>query len=248
MTPNEYVVYYRRSRKYPRAEQETNTRRFVAVNDGKVLAEFTENESTTERRTATGQRATYRPELQAAVEAALASRATLVIPRLGRLSRNTYVTALLRDSGVEFVACDMPKANHLTVHVLAALADKESRRISERTKAALVAAKARGVKLGSNRPGHWKGRHRGTKEAIVAAAKAHRDKTRNAYAYLIPEIKVRRERGDTLPEIVEWLNQTGHTTTVGMPFTQTAVWRLIKRYLGDEWLGNNIRKMAHVRR
>ena len=54
----------------------------------------------------------------------------------------------------------------------------------------------------------------------------------------MPEIKARRERGETLPEIVEWLNQQGHTTTAGKPFTQTAVWRLIDRYLGKEWLGN----------
>ena len=54
----------------------------------------------------------------------------------------------------------------------------------------------------------------------------------------MPEIKARRERGETLPEIMDWLNQQGHKTTAGKPFTQTAVWRLIDRYLGKEWLGN----------
>ena len=64
----------------------------------------------------------------------------------------------------------------------------------------------------------------------------------------MPEIKARRERGETLPEIVDWLNQQGHTTTAGKPFTQTAVWRLISRHLGKEWLGNNKRKMAQASR
>ena len=58
----------------------------------------------------------------------------------------------------------------------------------------------------------------------------------------MPEIKDRRERGETLPEIVEWLNQQGHTTTAGKPFTQTAVWRLIDRYLGKEYLGSTRKK------
>ena len=89
---------------------------------------------------------------------------------------------------------------------------------------------------------------RGTKKAIAAAARKKKERTRNNYAFLMPEIKARRERGDTLPEIVEWLNQQGHITTAGKPFTQTAVWRLIDRYLGKEWLGNNLRKMAHAAR
>jgi len=244
----DYVIYYRRNCKFPRAEQETDVQRFLGINDGRVVAEFTENDATVECRLSTGARVTRRPALDKAVDAALSSRATLVIGRLGRMSRNTAVTARLRDSGVEFVCLDFPKANHLTVHVLAALADEESRRGSERTKAALVAAKAQGVKLGSARPGHWEGREhlRGTKQAIAAAAKAHKDKTRNIYAYLMPEIKLRRERGDTLPEIMVWLNGQGHRTTAGMPFTQVAVWRLIKRYLGDAWLGNNTRKKVRA--
>jgi hypothetical protein len=62
--------------------------------------------------------------------------------------------------------------------------------------------------------------------------------TKNTYAFLMPEIKARRERGETLPEIMDWLNGQGRKTTAGKPFTQTAVWRLIDRYLGKEWLGN----------
>jgi DNA invertase Pin-like site-specific DNA recombinase len=130
------------------------------------------------------------------------------------------------------------------------MAEEETRKVSDRSKAALAAAAARGVKLGSARPGHWKGREhqRGTKLAIAAAARKKKERTRNNYAFLMPEIKLRRERGDTLPEIVEWLNQQGHITTAGKPFTQTAVWRLIDRYLGKELLGNNLRKHRVVSR
>jgi len=100
------------------------------------------------------------------------------------------------------------------------------------------------VKLGSARPDHWKGREhlRGTKLAIAAAARKKREKTKNTYAFLMPEIRDRREHGQTLPEIVEWLNQQEYTTTAGKPFTQTAVWRLIERYLGKEYLGSTRKK------
>lgn len=65
---------------------------------------------------------------------------------------------------------------------------------------------------------------------------------RAAEAFFLPEIKARRERGDTLPEIAKWLNDGGHLTTAGKPFTEVALWRIIKRYLSSELLGNNTRK------
>ena len=107
---------------------------------GAVAAEFVEAES--------GRR-TDRPQLAAALAATRVHRAILVIAKLDRLARNVHFVSGLMESGVEFVAADLPTVNRLTVHILAAVAKKEARMISARTKAALAAAKARGVRLGN---------------------------------------------------------------------------------------------------
>lgn len=105
-----------------------------------LVAEFVEVES--------GKR-TDRPQLVAALAACRLHRATLVIAKLDRLARNVAFIANLMDGGVDFVACDMPHANRLTLHLMAAMAEYEAAAISERTKAALSAAKTRGVRLGN---------------------------------------------------------------------------------------------------
>ena len=90
-----------------------------------------------------------RPQLARAIETCRKRRARLVIAKLDRLSRNLAFVATLMDAGVEFVAVDNPHANRLTIHILAAVAEHEREAISERTKAALAAAKARGKRLGT---------------------------------------------------------------------------------------------------
>jgi DNA invertase Pin-like site-specific DNA recombinase len=89
-----------------------------------------------------------RPQLVAALAACKKLKAKLVVAKLDRLSRNLAFVAKLIDSGVTFVAADMPHANKMTLQVLAVFAEHEREVISARTKAALQAAKARGVKLG----------------------------------------------------------------------------------------------------
>ena len=236
ITVKQYIAYFRAwPRKSPsRVElttQQTEVARFVSYSGGRIVAEYTDKEK---------KQRGDRPELAKAIEHAIRLEATLVIAHFARLARNVPVTRMLLESHVDFVCLDNFDITRRSIHVIANVAEEETRKVSDRAKSALAAAKARGVKLGSADPRLWKGREhrRGTYKAIAAAAKKKHEATRNTYAFLMPEIKARRERGETLPEIMEWLNQEGHTTTAGKPFTQTAVWRLIDRYLGKEWLGN----------
>lgn len=113
---------------------------FAASRGATVLARFTEVES---------RRQTDRPELKKALDLARLTGATLVIAKLDRLSRNAAFLLTLGDSGVRFLACDMPEANDLTLGIMALVAQQEREAISRRTKEALAAAKARGVKLGN---------------------------------------------------------------------------------------------------
>jgi len=226
-----YVVYYHRQG----CVEHARIQRFVEANFGRVAATVTEVDGTPQW-----------PQLREAVEAACTKGATLVIADAGRMTRNFSALEILSKSGVHFVCCDQPNANALTVHILLAKAHDESVLRRERTRTSLVAAKARGVKLGSHREGHWDGKVRGWRQAVPAASLKRQQRAAEAYKYLLPEIKTRRERGDTLPEIIEWLNAQGHTTTVGKPFTEVALWRIIGRYLGKEYLGNNQRKCVRV--
>jgi len=106
----------------------------------KVLKEFVEVESG---------KSNERPQLKEALEACQRTGAMLLIAKLDRLSRNVAFIANLMDSGAEFVACDFPTANRLTLHIIAAMAEYEREMISKRTKDALQAAKARGKVLGN---------------------------------------------------------------------------------------------------
>jgi DNA invertase Pin-like site-specific DNA recombinase len=120
--------------------QKTAVETFVRQHQGAIAATYVEVES--------GKRSD-RPELAKALAAAKKAKATLLIAKLDRLARNVAFIATMMDNKVDFVACDQPFASRLTLHILAAVAEDEARRISERTKAALAAAKARGTKLGS---------------------------------------------------------------------------------------------------
>lgn len=155
-----FVAYYRVSTQRQGASGLGLDAQRVAVAEalkGTVpVASFTEVESG--RKTADG-----RPELSKAIEACRLYRARLMVAKLDRLARNAAFLHRLKDSGVEFTCADMPDANHLTIGILALVAEDEARRISERTKAALAAAKRRGRKLGnpSNLKRHAEGRRIG---------------------------------------------------------------------------------------
>jgi DNA invertase Pin-like site-specific DNA recombinase len=136
---------------------------FTRQHGGAIASSFVEVE--------TGKRS-GRPELAKALDAARKGKATLMIAKLDRLARNVAFIANLMDAGVDFLACDQPFASRLTLHILAAVAEDEARRISERTKAALQAAKARGRKLGSPVAAKTVAKARAARSAYAAKANA----------------------------------------------------------------------------
>jgi DNA invertase Pin-like site-specific DNA recombinase len=148
MEPRPYIAYYRVStdrqgRSGLGLEAQQQAVRSFLHGRGELVASFVEVES--------GKR-NDRPEIAAALDACRKHKAVLIIAKLDRLARNVHFISGLMESGVEFIAVDMPEANRLTIHILAAVAEHEREMISKRTKEALQAAKARGTILGSPDP------------------------------------------------------------------------------------------------
>src|SRR5215472_6162278 len=117
--------------------------RYLSTLDCELIGTFDEVESGANNK---------RPQLTAAIQLAKSKKAVLVIAKLDRLSRNAAFLLQLQDSGIDFVACDMPNADKLSVGIIALLAQRERELISERTTAGLAVAKSRGVKLGNPQP------------------------------------------------------------------------------------------------
>lgn len=247
--PNKYVAYYRVSTKRQGEsglglEAQQNTVHGLADRyEGPVIAEFIEVETGKD---------TSRPKLAEAIRRAKLTNSTLVVAKLDRLARNAAFTMALQESRLPFICCDNEHANELTIGILAVIAQHEAKQISERTKNALAVAKNRGTKLGSAREGHWEGREdrrrAGLEKATPLASEARSAKARDHYCdVLVPEIKRRREEGQTLEEITAWLNEQGFQTRRGNAFSVSTVWRLIDRYLGKDYLGNQQSKVRPVR-
>jgi DNA invertase Pin-like site-specific DNA recombinase len=179
------------------------------------LAEFVEVES--------GKR-DDRPQLGRALAECRVRKATLIIAKLDRLARDAHFLLGLQRSGVAFTAADLPNANRLTVGIMAMVAEEERRAISERTKAALAAAKARGVKLGGrveNLKNAELGRQRG--------AAARRAKAASRTADLLPLIDTIRAEGVTSSTgIAKALNERGIPTARGGRWQAVQVQRILR--------------------
>jgi len=185
---------------------------------GTLVAEYREVE--------TGKRSD-RPELNKAIAHSRRINATLVIAKLDRLARNVAFTAALMESGADFLCVDNPNANRLTIHVLAAVAEDEARRISSRTKAALQAYKKRGGKLGSHDPKCRKLSKSDSRKGSAVGAATVRENAKRAYADLVPIIQ--SLQGFSLRQIAKHLNELGHTTRNGKEWTATQVRRVLTR-------------------
>ena len=168
-----------------------------------------------------------RPAIAEALRLCRLHRATLIIAKLDRLARNVHFISSLMEAGVEFVACDFPQANRLTVHILAAVAEHEAAMISARTTAALAAAKARGVKLGGARrgPEHLasialKGHAQSLEARRHGAAKRNED--------LLPVIRELHDGGlMSLGAVAAELNRRGINAARGGEWTATQVARVV---------------------
>ncbi len=191
---------------------------FTAAGGHALVTEFLEVES--------GKRAD-RPQLEAALAACRLHRATLVIAKLDRLARNVAFIANLMDGGVEFVACDMPHANRLTLHLLAAIAEHEREMISQRTKAALQAAKARGVKLGN--PNGAAALLVGCRMAAARSVAARQAKARRHVQAVIPLVRQLLSEGIVGHRVMAIaLNQRGVPSPSGGVWCAERVRRVMK--------------------
>jgi DNA invertase Pin-like site-specific DNA recombinase len=220
------VAYLRVSRKSQGADglgigsQRAAVASYVASAGCELLREYVEVE--------TGKKhdLTNRPELRRAIAHARRSKAILVVAKLDRLLRSTVICTLLKTNAVQFVACDNPHANELTIDILAAVAANEVREISRRTKDALAVKKAKGVILGSARPGAPQLTDEARAKGNVAAAVANRAKKVAAYDDLVPEVSRLRSEGLSFAAIAAALNAEGHTTRRGKPFSAMQAFRV----------------------
>lgn len=219
--PQSFVAYYRVSTQKQGKSglgieaQKVAVAQYVSRNGGKVAAEFQEVES--------GKRSD-RPQLALALERCRLTRSTLIVAKLDRLTRDVAFLCRLRDSGVDFVAVDNPHATPLTVTILIAVAEEERRLASVRTKAALQAAKARGVKLGNPNGAQAFGAR--SRAGAVEALKAKADSFAQSLAGIVRPLL---EAGLSLRKVAERLNAEGIVTAQGKLWRANSVKRLADR-------------------
>jgi DNA invertase Pin-like site-specific DNA recombinase len=226
--------------------QDAAIQAYAQANGCEVIATYNEVE------TGKKDEMSNRPELLKAIAHAKRSKAVLVIAKLDRLSRSVYVTATLHKAGIEFVACDNPTANRLTIQILAVIAENEARMISQRTKDALQVYKASGRvskrlrllypsgvptaiveatagKLGASLPQCRNLTAEGRERGVKNAAASHRVKADEAYSDLEPTVQSWRNEGMTLQAIADRLNEEGQTTRRQKSWNKVQVARVLDR-------------------
>jgi DNA invertase Pin-like site-specific DNA recombinase len=188
---------------------------YAAQAQGAVIERFTEVESG---------KSSSRPELAKALQLAKLTGAVLVIAKLDRLSRDAAFLLILRDSGVRFIAADMPDVNELTVGIMALVAEQERQSISKRTKEALKAAKARGIRLGNP-------------NGVAALKRANKGNA--ASVRRIQEDALRR--AEQLRSVVDDLNSKGVQSLGGLADELNARGVLTAR--GGRWHRSSVRNL-----
>ncbi len=216
-----YVAYYRVSTQKQGKSglgleaQQKMVNDFVAINGGEIVAEYTEVESG---------KNSDRPELIQAMKHASLVGGRLLVGKLDRLSRDLNFITSLQKNRVDFVVSDLPGCDSFTINIYGALAQREREMISSRTKAGLAAAKARGVKLGTNN----------LKMELVkeAGAKGVESIKQNADDFAIkvnPIINAMKGQGKSYTAIAAELDKLGVKTARGGKWTARAVINVLER-------------------
>ncbi len=196
---------------------------YVATYGGTIVAEYREVESG---------KVADRPELLKALAHARRIGATLVFAKLDRLSRHARTLLTILESNVSVAFCDMPQVpegptGKFILTQMASVAELEAGLISQRTKAALGAAKARGTLLGASRPGAYRLDHAASVKGAVKAAVVLKEQAREAYSDILPTMREMRAANLSFQQIADNLNASGHTTRRGLPWNKMQVSRVL---------------------
>jgi DNA invertase Pin-like site-specific DNA recombinase len=226
MANGKYVTYYRvSSRKQGKSglgleAQQTSAKVFLNGGNWKQVGEFVEVES--------GKR-NARPKLGEALALCRIYNATLIIAKLDRLARNVAFIANLMESGVEFIAIDMPTASKFTLHIMASVAEQEGDMIADRTKKALATARARGTLLGRRDAAISAYSSVGVK----ASAEVRSGRAAAKAKDLLPVIRAAQASGATsLRQIADMLNERDTPTARGGLWSAVQVQRVLARSNG----------------
>lgn len=234
-----YVLYYRVSTQKQGIDglginaQKKSVEQFIRNDESEIIGEFTEIE--------TGTRKKKRIEIYKAIELAKKEKATIVVAKLDRLARDVEFTSALYNAGVEFLCCDNPTANKLTIQLLAVIAEHEAEVISNRIKSALAIKKERiknGVIInkdgsemkpinGKYRLGNPNGFGENQSLGLKKIKELALNNKNNIQAMDI--VCNARKLSFTLQQIADKLNQLQYTTRRNKEFTATQVYRLLKR-------------------
>lgn len=209
-----YVAYYRVSTEkqgingYGMDAQKADVQHYIDSNSGELIDQYIEVESGAK---------TNRIEVWKAIEVCKKIKATLVIAKLDRLGRNVSFISSLMESGVDFIACDMPNASRFELHIRAAVAEEERRMISQRVKDGLAAAKRRGVKLGGYRGALKKHNNNKISKSIEFAESVR------------PHFELLFNKEMSQREIAHHLNIFGIKTSQGNEWSNVQVGRVIRQ-------------------
>lgn len=225
-----YIAYLRKSKKDAVSTlgleaQKAEVTRYVGGRDGEIINTYVEIES------GTSKKLDKRVVIWDALDECKKENAILIVAKLDRLARDVEFTSRLMNLGIKFVACDIPEANEFTVHIMAAVAEQEAKRIAERTKAALARKKANGANLGWKAHKHRKGcpftdeaRRKASETNSKKALENPRNRMAAAYANRL------FLTGESLNHIAYLMNNEGFKSPYGNRVTANTVKRWVQNY------------------